>query len=173
MTEVLTAAYRKTAAAKSAKVHMTVTAPAAGGGTMEMDGKRWMTMDLGAIAKASGNAAAQRQRTRGLEGMNQDPAQQPALLLESPNLKRVGAEKIGGVATQQGCGAPRRRRGARLPWAVRQAPKPLALGEPGRICSGWPRSRTLHKKPKTAGRRRALARGTVTEGSARSDDLRR
>ncbi|WP_327115705.1 hypothetical protein OG206_13535 [Streptomyces sp. NBC_01341] len=151
VTEVLTAAYKKTAAAKSAKVHMTVTSPAAAGGTMEMDGtmgwgptvmdmtmkgealqaapdapeqvrmimadnvmfmdmgasaaaemdgKRWMKMDLGAIAKASGNAAAQKQMTRGLEGMNQDPAQQLALLLESPNLKRVGAEKIGGVATQ-------------------------------------------------------------------------
>ncbi|MGK3088519.1 hypothetical protein ACG93S_01465 [Streptomyces sp. WAC01490] len=42
-----------------------------------------------------------------------------------------------------------------------------------RICPARPRSRTLHKKPKTAGRRCALDRGTVTEGSARSDDLRR
>ncbi|MFJ9685725.1 hypothetical protein ACIRRX_08565 [Streptomyces bacillaris] len=42
-----------------------------------------------------------------------------------------------------------------------------------RICPARPRSRTLHRKPKTAGRRCAPARGTVTEGSARSDDLRR
>lgn len=42
-----------------------------------------------------------------------------------------------------------------------------------RICPARPRSRTLHRKPKTAGRHCALIRGTVTEGSARSDDLRR
>ncbi|MDF6019416.1 hypothetical protein [Streptomyces sp. JH34] len=152
VTEVLTAAYKKTAAAKSAKVHMTLDRPdAAGGGTMEMDGtmgwgptvmdmtmkgealqaapnapeqirvvmannvmymdmgasaaaemdgKRWMKMDLGAIAGASGNAGAQQQMSRGLGGVNQDPAQQIALLLESPDVKRVGAEKLGGVDTQ-------------------------------------------------------------------------
>jgi hypothetical protein len=36
----------------------------------------------------------------GLESTNQDPAQQLALLLESPSLKHVGAEKIGGVEAQ-------------------------------------------------------------------------
>lgn len=152
VTQMLTAAYKKTAAAKSAKVHMTMEMPVAtDGGTLEMsgtmgwgpavmdmtmkgqafqlspdapeqirmvmlddvmymdmgaeaaagmDGKRWMKMDLGALAKASGDAAAKSQMTRGMEGMNQDPAQQLALLLESPNLKHVGAEKIGAVDTQ-------------------------------------------------------------------------
>ncbi|MEU9352156.1 hypothetical protein AB0D65_14305 [Streptomyces griseoloalbus] len=66
----------------------------------EMDGKRWMKMDFGAIAEASGDAEIQKQMTGGLENMNQDPAQQLALLLESPNLKHVGPEKVDGVRTQ-------------------------------------------------------------------------
>ncbi|MFC4606450.1 hypothetical protein ACFO9E_01225 [Streptomyces maoxianensis] len=156
VTQVLTAAYKKTSAAKSAKVSMTMTMPATvdGGGTMEMsgvmgwdptvmdmtmkgsmfkadpdapeqirmvwlnnamymdmgakaakaskamDGKRWMKFDLGAAAEASGDKALQKQMTGSLENMNQDPAQQLALLLESPNLKHVGAEKIDGVQAQ-------------------------------------------------------------------------
>ncbi|CAL9469230.1 hypothetical protein [Streptomyces sp. Tu 3180] len=66
----------------------------------EMDGKRWMKMDFAAIAEASGDAEMQKQMTGGLENMNQDPAQQLALLLESPNLKHVGPEKVDGVRTQ-------------------------------------------------------------------------
>ncbi|MER6619795.1 MULTISPECIES: hypothetical protein [unclassified Streptomyces] len=67
----------------------------------EMDGKRWMKMDFAAIAEASGDAEIQKQMTSGLENMNQDPAQQLALLLESPNLKHVGPEKVDGVQTQR------------------------------------------------------------------------
>ncbi|MCT7353313.1 hypothetical protein N4P33_14175 [Streptomyces sp. 15-116A] len=154
MTEVLQAAFKKTSEAKSSKVRMTMTMPAAmdGGGTMElsgvqgwdpgvmdvtmkgsaltagdpdapeqirmimlddamymdmgakqaaeMDGKRWMKMDFGAIAEESGDPALQKQLTGGMENMNQDPAQQLALLLESPNLKHVGPEKVDGVQTQ-------------------------------------------------------------------------
>ncbi|MGW3624300.1 hypothetical protein [Streptomyces sp. NPDC000880] len=152
VTQVLTAAYKKTSAAKSAKVRMTMAMPAAmDGGTMEMsgvmgwdptvmdmtmkgsmfkadpdapeqirmvwlnnamymdmgakaaenmDGKRWMKLDLGAAAEASGDKALQKQMTGSLESMNQDPAQQLALLLESPNLKHIGAEKIDGVEAQ-------------------------------------------------------------------------
>ncbi|WP_336319456.1 hypothetical protein [Streptomyces lavendofoliae] len=66
----------------------------------EMDGKRWMKMDLGALAEASGDKQLQKQMTRGLEDMNQSPAQQLALLLDSPNLKHVGPEKVGGVEAQ-------------------------------------------------------------------------
>jgi hypothetical protein len=66
----------------------------------EMDGKRWMKMDLGAMAEASGDKQLQKQMTRGLEDMNQSPAQQLALLLDSPNLKHVGAEKVDGVEAQ-------------------------------------------------------------------------
>jgi len=66
----------------------------------EMDGKRWMKMDFAAIAEASGDAEMQKQMTGGLENMNQDPAQQLALLLESPNLKHVGPQKIDGAQTQ-------------------------------------------------------------------------
>ncbi|MCX4818702.1 hypothetical protein OG883_02060 [Streptomyces sp. NBC_01142] len=153
VTQVLTAAYKKTEAAKSAKVRMTMKMPATmqGGGDMEMsgvmgwdptmmdmtmkgsafetgpgapeqirmvwlndvmymdmgakmskemDGKRWMKLDLGAAAEMSGDKALQKQMTGGLESMNQDPAQQLALLLESPNLKHVGAEKIDGAEAQ-------------------------------------------------------------------------
>ncbi|MEU9746693.1 hypothetical protein [Streptomyces niveus] len=153
VTEVLTAAYEKTAAAKSAKVSMTMSMPqgmagAAGGGDMEMsgvmgwdpmmmdmtvtgsmmqaepdapdeirmlwvknamymdmgaeaakdmDGKRWMKLDLATAAEASGDPAVTKELTGGMENMNQDPAQQLALLLDSPNVKHVGSEKVDGV----------------------------------------------------------------------------
>ncbi|TXL90369.1 hypothetical protein OIE71_20425 [Streptomyces sp. NBC_01725] len=156
VTEVLTAAYEKTAAAKSAKVSMTMSMPAgaagaAGGGEMEMsgvmgwdpmvmdmtmtgsmmqaepdapdkirmvwvknamymdmgaeaakdmDGKRWMKLDLAAAAEASGDPAVAQELTGGMENMNQDPAQQLALLLDSPNVKHVGSEKVDGVDAQ-------------------------------------------------------------------------
>lgn len=66
----------------------------------EMDGKRWMKMDFAAIAEASGDAEVQQQMTSGLENMNQDPSKQLAMLLESPNLKHVGPEKVDGVQAQ-------------------------------------------------------------------------
>lgn len=154
MTKVLQAAFKNTSEAKSSKVRMTMTMPAAmeGGGTIEMsgvqgwdpavmdvtmkgsalaaggpdapqqmrmimvddamymdmgaqmaaemDGKRWMKMDFGAMAEASGDPAVQKQMTGGMENMNQDPSQQLALLLESKSLKHVGPEKVDGVQTQ-------------------------------------------------------------------------
>ncbi|WP_282694346.1 hypothetical protein [Streptomyces sp. CC208A] len=156
VTQVLTAAYEKTAAAKAAKVEMTMkmegTGAGAESGTMEMtgtmgwspsvadftvkgsllgaggpdapeqmrmimldnvmymdmgekqaaemDGKRWMKLDLKAAAEASGDKDLQKQMTGGLDNMNQDPAQQLALLLDSPDLKHVGAEKVNGMETQ-------------------------------------------------------------------------
>ncbi|MFI0506300.1 hypothetical protein ACH3WN_26165 [Streptomyces albogriseolus] len=66
----------------------------------EMDGKRWMKMDFKAAAEATGDPEVQKQLTGGLENMNQDPAQQLALLLESPSLKHVGPEKVDGVEAQ-------------------------------------------------------------------------
>ncbi|TGB11227.1 hypothetical protein E2651_13655 [Streptomyces sp. MZ04] len=159
MTEVITAAYEKTAKAKSAKVEMTMSMPSKmdGGGTMKMsgvmgwdptvmdmtmtgsaltkgdpeapekvrmlwrdnvmymdmgaaaaaakgmgmDGKRWVKMDLNAIAEQAGDPALAKQMTGGLDSMNQDPAQQLALLLDSPNLKHVGPAKVDGVQTQR------------------------------------------------------------------------
>ncbi|MGW0466835.1 hypothetical protein ACWDX6_16400 [Streptomyces sp. NPDC003027] len=65
----------------------------------EMDGKRWMKLDMGAAAKAGGDELRKSMGTS-FEQMNQDPAQQLALLLESPNLKHVGAVKVNGVETQ-------------------------------------------------------------------------
>ncbi|MFD9034870.1 hypothetical protein ACFVZW_27590 [Streptomyces sp. NPDC059567] len=147
VTKVIQAAYNKTSDAKSAKIRMTITMPAAmdGGGTMEMtgvqgwnpgamditmkgslmtagdpdapeqtrmimldeamymdmgaeraaemDGKRWMKVDLKGQEGQDGLGGMQ-------SGLNQDPAQQLALLLESPNLKHIGAEKINGVQAQ-------------------------------------------------------------------------
>ncbi|WMX48863.1 hypothetical protein RGF97_12795 [Streptomyces roseicoloratus] len=66
----------------------------------EMDGKRWMKIDLKAAAAAGGDKGVQKSMTGGLENANQDPAQQLALLLESPNLKHVGAEKVNGMETE-------------------------------------------------------------------------
>ncbi|MER7172794.1 hypothetical protein [Streptomyces mesophilus] len=150
--KTLTAAYEKTAEAKSAKVEMTMSMPAGleGGGDMkmsgvmgwdpsvvdmtisgsaltqgdpeapermrvvmrdsvmymdmgkaalaEMDGKRWMKMDLGAMAEKAGEGdkALQEAMTGGLDNMNQDPARQMALLLESENLKHLGTETVAG-----------------------------------------------------------------------------
>ncbi|MEU3730265.1 hypothetical protein AB0E81_12740 [Streptomyces sp. NPDC033538] len=65
----------------------------------DMDGKRWMKMDLAAAAESAG-AEAGGEMLSGLENMNQSPVEQLALLLESPNLKRVGEEKVGGVTAQ-------------------------------------------------------------------------
>ncbi|MEU2259453.1 hypothetical protein ABZ557_04075 [Streptomyces sp. NPDC019645] len=66
----------------------------------EMDGKRWMKLDLKAAAEATGDKALQKQMTGSLENMNQDPAQQLGLLLGSPNIKHIGAEKVDGVEAQ-------------------------------------------------------------------------
>ncbi|MFE4367350.1 hypothetical protein ACFRMN_03660 [Streptomyces sp. NPDC056835] len=151
--DVITAAFKKTSEAKSAKVRMSMSIPAGTGaagdmemsGVMgwdptvmdmtmdgsalaadatapdkirvvwldnamymdmgadaakEMEGKRWMKIDLGAVAEASGDKALQKQLAGGLENMNQDPAQQLALLLDSPNLKHVGSEKVDGVQAE-------------------------------------------------------------------------
>ncbi|MEV4424974.1 hypothetical protein ACIGN6_06035 [Streptomyces sp. NPDC053792] len=66
----------------------------------EMDGKRWMKLDMRDAADASGDKALQKQMTGGLDNMNQDPAQQLALLLDSPDLRHIGPEKINGMMTQ-------------------------------------------------------------------------
>ncbi|MFB7466548.1 hypothetical protein ACFCZ1_24165 [Streptomyces sp. NPDC056224] len=154
-TEALTAAYKKTSAAKSAKVRMTMSMPESLGGSgstvemtgvqgwdpqvmditvkgaltpgsgaesmrmimsndvmfMEMpadspmsaglDGKRWMKLDIKAAAEASGDAEALK-KLGGVGGMDQsqDPAKQLALLLSSPNVKHIGAEKADGTDTE-------------------------------------------------------------------------
>ncbi|MGK5637226.1 hypothetical protein ACSNOK_02755 [Streptomyces sp. URMC 126] len=157
--QALQAAFKKTSAAKSAKVHMTMEMPAAAmkdapagpmvidgvtgwnptvadmtvsGAAMEgkdgpgatrmvmlnnvmymqmpakamdsapaeMRGKKWMKIDLAAAAKESGNPALQKQLTANMDNMNQDPAKQMAVLLDSPNLKRLGSEKVNGVDAQ-------------------------------------------------------------------------
>ncbi|PRH80893.1 hypothetical protein C6N75_01575 [Streptomyces solincola] len=66
-------------------------------GIEDRDGRRWVKLDLRAAAEASGDAAVKERLTTGLENVNQDPARQLALLLESPDLRHVGAEKVDGV----------------------------------------------------------------------------
>ncbi|MEV4440876.1 hypothetical protein AB0K09_18030 [Streptomyces sp. NPDC049577] len=160
--QALQAAYRKTSAAKSAKVHMKMAVPAVRAGvdtvdvkgvvgwdptlmdiTMdtpglpdlgpgyssairtlwvgkdmymqisdwmlqdapaEMRAKKWVKIDLEAAAKETGNPLLQRQMTAGLNE-NQDPSRQTALLLDSPNLKRVGEEQVNGGQAQHYKGA--------------------------------------------------------------------
>ncbi|WP_405856640.1 hypothetical protein OG361_23885 [Streptomyces sp. NBC_00090] len=65
----------------------------------EMDGKRWMKMDFAGMAKES-DAVLGKSMSQGLGGMNQDPAQQLALLLEAPGIKHIGPEKVEGVDAQ-------------------------------------------------------------------------
>lgn len=67
----------------------------------DMDGKQWVKMDLSTIAEQIGDEKAAKQLTGGLDSMNQDPAQQLAMLLDSPNLKHVGPAKVDGVSTQR------------------------------------------------------------------------
>lgn len=66
----------------------------------ETDGKRWMKLDVAAAAEASGDAKAVKAMTAGLEEMNQDPSRQLAMLLDSPQLQRVGPEKVDGEAAE-------------------------------------------------------------------------
>jgi hypothetical protein len=69
-------------------------------GAKEMDGKRWMSFDFAGLAKKSGDDKLQKMMTGSLESMNQDPAEQIALLLESKNLKHIGPAKVDGTDTQ-------------------------------------------------------------------------
>ncbi|WP_431944508.1 hypothetical protein [Actinacidiphila sp. bgisy167] len=64
----------------------------------QLEGKRWMKLDFEAAAEASGNEALQKQVSGSLGNLNQDPSEQLALLLQSPHLKHVGAEKVDGAA---------------------------------------------------------------------------
>ncbi|MFB8416158.1 hypothetical protein ACFC63_11695 [Streptomyces albidoflavus] len=72
----------------------------------DMDGRRWMKLDLSAAAEQAeksgelGGGEMAKAMTGGLENMNQSPAEQIALLMESPNLKHVGPAKVGGEDTQ-------------------------------------------------------------------------
>ncbi|MER0447659.1 hypothetical protein ABR738_24435 [Streptomyces sp. Edi4] len=62
----------------------------------DMDGKHWMKMDLGAIAGAAGSSVPS------LSGgaPKQDPAQQLAILTDSPNVKHLGTEQIDGAPAE-------------------------------------------------------------------------
>ncbi|MFG3284701.1 hypothetical protein [Streptomyces sp. NPDC048111] len=61
------------------------------------DGRRWMRMDLGALAD-EGDGGLVQQLTGGAQ--NQDPAQQLALLTDSPNVKHLGTEQIDGAPAE-------------------------------------------------------------------------
>ncbi|MFD3834866.1 hypothetical protein ACFWWC_01200 [Streptomyces sp. NPDC058642] len=206
VTQVITAAYKKTAEAKSARVNMTMSVPGADGGEMtmsgimgwdptvmdmtmkgsalaadadmpknariiwqddvvyvdagaaaakEMDGKRWMKLDLGAMAEEaakSGDDELTKELTGGLEDMNQDPAQQLAMLLDSPNLKHVGSEKIDGADTEH-------YKGTLTVEEMMAANKPLDVLEP------------KERKELLAAMKKAGIKGYDTEVWVNEDDL--
>jgi hypothetical protein len=60
-------------------------------------GRDWMRMDLMSIAEETGDEAVTDAMSYGLDQANQDPAQQVALLLESPDVERAGQEQIDGA----------------------------------------------------------------------------
>ncbi|MFI6344649.1 hypothetical protein [Streptomyces sp. NPDC050560] len=67
----------------------------------QMDGKRWMKMDIKAMAKENGtDKDILDQFTKMTEGADQDPSQQIAMLTKSPDLKMVGTEQMDGVDTR-------------------------------------------------------------------------
>ncbi|MGW0929403.1 hypothetical protein [Streptomyces sp. NPDC002644] len=69
----------------------------------EMDGKRWMKMDFAELAKSAekqGGAGASGLSGAMNENMNQNPAESLAILLESPNIQHLGAEKVNGLETE-------------------------------------------------------------------------
>lgn len=70
----------------------------------EMDGREWLSMDLAAIAEESGDPAVADAMSMGLESTNQDPAQQMAMLLNSPGIEEVGEETLDGVETRHYAG---------------------------------------------------------------------
>ncbi|MET9416379.1 hypothetical protein ABZY03_19765 [Streptomyces klenkii] len=66
-------------------------------GAAKNDGKRWLKVDLAAMAKESGgDSKAVEQLMGGGQGRSQDPAEQMALLKESPDVKLVGEETVDG-----------------------------------------------------------------------------
>ncbi|MGK5545245.1 hypothetical protein ACSNOH_10995 [Streptomyces sp. URMC 127] len=70
-------------------------------GAAKNDGKRWVKLDLAAMAKESGNdSKGLQQLLGGGQGQSQDPAQQMALLKASPNVKLVGEETVAGKRAQ-------------------------------------------------------------------------
>ncbi|MEU3557471.1 hypothetical protein [Streptomyces fragilis] len=69
----------------------------------EMDGKRWMKIDYAEIGKAAekeGGAGAGGLSGAMNENMNQDPTESLAILLESPNIRSLGPEKVNGLQAE-------------------------------------------------------------------------
>ncbi|MCF3961929.1 hypothetical protein [Streptomyces fuscigenes] len=66
-----------------------------------LGGKRWLKMDLAAMAKqAPGGGQATSDLVNSSFQNQQNPAQQLASLLQAPQISRVGAETVDGVKTQ-------------------------------------------------------------------------
>ncbi|WP_432160415.1 hypothetical protein [Streptomyces sp. NRRL F-5630] len=66
-------------------------------GAAQMDGKRWMKIDLAAAAKAGGAGDAMKQFDQFMGSFNQGAATQIDMLRAAKDVKYVGSEKIGGV----------------------------------------------------------------------------
>lgn len=66
----------------------------------ELGDKNWMKLDLDALAKQVPDKEASKGMSAGVDSMddlNQNPSQNIAMLQKSPNVKKVGTEKVNGV----------------------------------------------------------------------------
>ncbi|MGP4113254.1 hypothetical protein ACTWP5_20355 [Streptomyces sp. 4N509B] len=61
------------------------------------DGRSWMRMDLMGIVEETGDEDLADAMAHGMEQANQDPAEQVALLLQSPEIEHVGEETLDGA----------------------------------------------------------------------------
>jgi hypothetical protein len=66
----------------------------------QMNGKRWMKIDLDAMAEASGDKALTEKMTSQMRDARQSPAEQLNMMLASPKIHLVGEEKVDGVTAR-------------------------------------------------------------------------
>ncbi|MFK8850356.1 hypothetical protein [Streptomyces sp. Ac-502] len=66
----------------------------------DFEGKKWGKLDLKAAAKEAGDEEMTKAVTAGLDDAEQDPAQQLAMFLGSPNVKHLGSGQVDGVRAE-------------------------------------------------------------------------
>ncbi|MFH8405290.1 hypothetical protein ACH4FX_11015 [Streptomyces sp. NPDC018019] len=66
----------------------------------DFGGKKWGKFDLKAAAKEAGDSEMTMAVTPGLDDTKQDPAQQLAMLLGSPNIKHLGSGQVVGACAE-------------------------------------------------------------------------
>ncbi|GCD42333.1 hypothetical protein [Streptomyces paromomycinus] len=66
----------------------------------DFGGKKWGKLDLKAAAKEAGDEEMTKAVTAGLDDAEQDPAQQLAMFLGSPDIQHLGSGQVGGVRAE-------------------------------------------------------------------------